>query len=201
MNRTMKTLLILLTFWMTFTLAVPAQDARGQSQPFLSVETDPATFAFGGYALHLRGAPAASSHWVFGLGAYAMNFPNLFVDVNPKNRDEGWEVRLQRGWGFFTEYYFDPRRRGWYVGGQLAAQRFHVRNEAAPDEKGRFTNVLIMGQAGYRWYPFASHTLYVQPWAGLGYTSPVSGDRRAGGERYDVAPIIPFLTVHLGYEF
>ena len=197
----MKPTLTLLTFWAFFTFFVPAHDARGQSKPVLSVETDPATFVFGGYAFHLRGAPAAASHWVFGLGAYAMNFPDLFVDLNPENRDEGWEVRLQRGWGFFAEYYFDPRRRGWYVGGQLATQRFHVRNEAAPGAKGRFTNVLIMGQAGYRWFPLGARTLYVQPWAGLGYTSPVSGDRRAGGERYDVAPILPFFTVHLGYEF
>jgi hypothetical protein len=165
-----------------------------------SLETDPSTFAFGGYAAHLRWQPSADSHWQFGAGAYAMDFPDLFVDINPDNADEGWDVRLDSGIGLFGEYYLKPGGKGWLLGAQLAIQRYSVENSELSANETAFSNLLLMPYAGYRWYPTDSG-LYLQPWAGLGVTGKISGSNDLGGDTYDVSPIIPFMTLHVGYTF
>jgi hypothetical protein len=43
--------------------------------------------------------------------------------------------------------------------------------------------------------------MYIKPWMGLGYTTKVSGDNSIDGKEYDIAPLVPFLTLHVGYTF
>jgi len=175
--------------------------AFAQGRTVYSLETDPSTFAFNGYALHLRIAPAASRHWVLGAGVYALDLPNAMVDLDAANRGQGWKVRLDHGLGLFAEYFFDPARKGWLVGTQLAVQQYRVTNSNSPGSSARFTNTLLMVHAGYRWYPGENRRWYVQPWMGVGYSNKISGQTTVGTRTYDVAPLMLFATVHIGYTF
>ena len=174
--------------------------ADGSEKTTFSIETDPATFLLEGYAAHLRISPAGLERWRFGLGAYSMKLPDVAVDMNPDNKDNGWDVQLRRGYGFFTEYYFNSEQSGWLLSGQVAAQSFRLKNDETGSEHADYTNLLLMAQGGYRWFPTAGK-VYVQPWMGLGYTTKVSGESKLGTQQFDIAPLLPFLTVHVGYQF
>lgn len=176
-------------------------NAFAEDKTTYAIETDPATFALGGHAAHLRVAPAGMDHWVFGIGTYALDIPDLMTDMNPANKGQGWQPRLDRGLGLFAEYFFDPARKGWFVGGQLAMQDFKLANSNTPGGQANFTNAVLMTHTGYRWYPKGNRKWYVQPWMGVGYTQTISGQTTVGAQTYDVAPIIPFATLHIGYEF
>jgi hypothetical protein len=39
------------------------------------------------------------------------------------------------------------------------------------------------------------------PWAGVGFTTQLSGVRRVGAREYNLFPLIPFATVHVGWQF
>ncbi|MGE0321069.1 MAG: hypothetical protein AB7K71_11730 [Polyangiaceae bacterium] len=179
-------------FALTAAAASPAEAA-----PSLHMETDPATFAFRGFAAHVRVVPE-ESHWSVGAGAYALDFPALLVDANPDNADEGWDVRLSLGLGAFVDYYLRTDTSGWFVGAQLAAQRFHYEREGFAGSAAS-TSLLAMPRVGYTWFPFDSG-LYLMPWFGIGATAPVAGDRQIGGEEYDVFPLIPYGALHLGWQ-
>ena len=174
--------------------------AFSQSRPVIMVETDPATFALKGYAAHLRVHPEFLGHWTVGAGAYSLDFPDLFINLNSRNKNRGWDVRLSQGFGLFTEYFFDRRDRGWFMGGQLAAQKFRIKNEATGAAASEFTTLLLMGRFGYRFF-LAGENFYLQPWLGIGYTTKISGSNRLGTKTYDIFPVIPFMTVHFGYSF
>lgn len=178
-----------------------ANGALAQGQTTYSIETDPATFVLNGYAAHVRVAPAALDHWVFGFGVYALDIPDVMVDMNSANKGQGWQPRLDQGLGLFAEYFFDPSRQGWFVGGQLALQDFRLANTNTPGTGANYTNALLMAHTGYRWYPRGKQSWYMQPWLGVGYTRTISGQTTVGTQTYDVAPIVPFATLHVGYEF
>ncbi len=175
------------------------QSEQQQKKTEISVEIDPATFGFKGYGIHLRIKPNNSEHLLIGIGAYAMDFPSVLVDFNNKNKDKGWNIRLNQGYGVFGEYHFSEVNKKWFVGGQLALQEYKIENETIVGSE-KFTNSLLMAYGGYTWQPF-DFGFYIKPWAGIGYTSKLSGTNTLGNSEYDIAPIMMFATLHFGYTF
>lgn len=193
---------LILTFAMTIALGsiVNAQENQSNDKTRFSIEIDPATFILDGYSVHLRVQPKNSNHLLIGAGVYAMDFPDLIVEFNPENKDEGWDVRLNQGYGLFGEYHFSEVNQKFFVGTQLSIQQYKIENE---NEVGteEFNNFLGMAYAGYTIKPFNSNSLYFKPWAGIGYTTKVSGETKIGDSEYDVAPVLMFATLHVGYTF
>ncbi|MCB9559189.1 MAG: hypothetical protein H6709_24305 [Kofleriaceae bacterium] len=178
-------------------LAVTAATRPAAADPAAMVETDPATFALGGFAAHLRVRPGPR-HLVVGAGAYALDLPALLVDARAANRDAGWQVRLTGAAGF-VDHYLAAAPRGWFVGVEVAVQRYRYRNDDVPGMEAATVDLLVMPRAGYQWRPFAAG-FYVLPWLGLGYAAEVAGDRRVGDREYAASPVVPYAAVHLGWE-
>lgn len=177
--------------------------ALAQSEPNRAsffIETDPSTFVFGGYAAHLRFKPADNKHLLFGFGTYALNFPKAMVNMNAENKNKGWKLRINTAYSFFGEYYFGAAGEKWYTGLQVGVQNFRLKNETAANNEVKYQNLLLMPSVGYSWAPFKS-SLYLKPWLGLGYTTKISGKNVLQGQTYDIAPIVPFFTLHVGYRF
>jgi hypothetical protein len=177
----------------------PLAPAPPETPTAVFVETDPATFVLGGFAVHARVRPAALPHWTLGAGAYALNMPSPMVDIDPANRGEGWSSRIDWAAGLFVDRYFRDDAEGLFVGMQLGWQRFRVARDEVAGE-ARFDDVLAMPRVGYTWRPFHAG-LYVMPWLGVGATARVDGDVKVGGDRYDVLPVVVFATVHAGWRF
>ncbi len=163
-----------------------------------SIEIDPATFGFKGYAFHLRFKPKNSEHAQLGLGVYAMDLPDVLVDLNKENKDKNWNARINKGFGLFGEYHFSEVNSKWFVGSQLAAQQFKIENKNLSGSQ-LFTNGLLMGYAGYTWK--VGQHFYIKPWAGIGYTTKLSGENVLDNLTYDIDPMMVFATLHLGYTF
>ncbi len=164
-----------------------------------SLEVDPITFAFKGYSLHVRVQPKKTDHLLIGLGIYAMNMPKALVNLNKLNRDKGWDVRINRGYSLFGEYHFNEVNRKWFVGSQIGIQEFKILIDHSVNTE-QFQNLLAMGYFGYTFTPFENN-FYIKPWAGLGYTTKLSGSQVLGEAQYNIAPITSFLTIHVGYTF
>ncbi len=195
----LKPVLKLLIFLSFFSVTVFAQDLENNNKTQFSIEIDPVTFVLDGYAFHLRMNPANSKHLLIGIGTYAMNMPKEIININSKNKDKGWDVRLNQGYGLFGEYHFTKVNRKWFIGSQISFQEYKIeKNNTIGNEK--FQNLLFMGYGGYTWQPF-NFDLYIKPWAGIGYTSKISGNNNLGVFNYDVSPITMFATLHIGYTF
>jgi hypothetical protein len=195
----MKHLIFLVLGFLAFTTTMNAQGFEKPDRNRISIEIDPATFAFGGYSAHLRIQPKGNQHLLLGLGTYAMDMPSFLVDLNAENKGENWDVRIRQAYGLFGEHHFSEVNRKWFIGAQAGVQAFRVEKESV-EGKGEFTNLLLMGYGGYTWKPF-DNPFYIKTWAGMGYTAKMSGENRLGKEEYDVSPITMFVTVHLGWSF
>lgn len=171
-----------------------------QSRTKFSLETDPSTFLLSGYSLHARIQPANCERWLIGAGTYGLRLPSMLVNINPDNRDEGWNTKIRNAVAMYGEYYFRGANQKWFIGEQAGVQNYHLANDYEGGNASRFSTMLLMTYAGYSWHPFHS-SLYVKPWAGLGYTRKISGSTVVGSQVYDVAPLFPFVTFHIGYEF
>ncbi|OJJ15611.1 hypothetical protein BKI52_37645 [marine bacterium AO1-C] len=171
-----------------------------QQKTRISLEIDPATFVFSGYSAHLRVQPANSKHLLLGVGVYSMQLPQLIVDLNLENKDKGWTSKIKLGYGLFGEYYFDKVNQKWFIGGQVSLQDYEIENTASTGQ-ATFTNLLLMSYGGYVWAPFKTNRLYLKPWAGIGYTTKVSGQAQIAEQTYDIAPLTMFMTLHVGYTF
>ena len=187
---------ILLSAFLLTTVTGFAQATEGQST--FSIEIDPATFAFKGYGFHLRYKPKNSDHFQFGIGTYAMDMPSALVDFNKENKGKNWQVRINQGYGLFGEYHFSEVNKKWFVGSQLAIQQFKLENDNI-DGNQLFTNGLLLGYGGYSW-KLGDHII-LKPWAGIGYTTKLSGEITLGNQTYDIDPMMIFAALHLGYSF
>ena len=179
--------------------AAIGQDDNPTRKTSFSLEVDPATFFFKGYGVHVRVQPRSMEHWTLGVGVYAMDMPSTLVDLNPENQNEGWEVRIDRGYGLFGEYHFLEVNQGWFVGTQASIQDFKVTHTEL-NESTNYSNWMLMGYGGYVFRPF-EHGLYFKPWGGVGVTDLMSGNSRVSDEKYDVLPVSMFATLHIGYTF
>lgn len=178
--------------------SIAAAGLKAQDRTTISIETDPSTFLFKGYAVHLRIKPAASYHYVLGAGVYALDLPNLMVDLNPLNKGKGWNVRINSAYSLFGEYYFEKANHNWFVGMQVGIQNYKNSNSNILDEESKYSNLLFMPSIGYVWQPF-EFPLYFKPWFGLGYTTKISGSNTIANSEYNISPLIPFVTLHIGY--
>ncbi|MGL1885318.1 MAG: hypothetical protein OCD76_02290 [Reichenbachiella sp.] len=179
------------------TTIITAQAQTDNTKTKWSVEIDPSTFMFKGYSAHLR--YSLTEHILLGAGAYAMDFPDVFVNMNAQNKNEGWKVRLSQGYGLFSEYYFQEVNQKWFLGAQVAYQEYQISKETN-STKSTYETILTMGYFGYSWQPF-DFNMYVKPWAGIGYSNQVNANTTLGDDTYDVSPITMFATLHIGYTF
>lgn len=194
-----KTILIAITMLLTNAVTFAQQNEDQVRKTKISVEIDPVTFGLNGYGIHLKVKPKNSEHLLIGIGIYAMDMPSVLIDFNKKNKGKDWNVRLNQGYGIFGEYHFSEVNKKWFVGTQVSMQEYKIENETITGSE-KFTNALLMAYGGYTWQPF-DFGLYIKPWAGIGYTSKLSGSNTLGHLKYDIEPITVFATLHLGYTF
>lgn len=175
-------------------------NSYSQEKTTVSIETDPSTFAFKGYAAHVRIKLKNSNHFVWGAGTYALDLPSMMVNMNSENKDKGWNVRINSAYSLFGEYYFKEANKKWFVGLQTGVQNYKISNDNIHDKESNYSNLLIMPSIGYNWQPF-KFPLYIKPWMGIGYTTKLSGSNKIDQSEYEISPLVPFLTVHVGYTF
>lgn len=163
-----------------------------------AIETDPATFALKGDSVHIKLSTPHHPEWRLGIGSYSLELPDSLVDANRSNKNQNWHAKIHRAYGVFAEYYFNPNQQGWFVGGQLSQQVFHVNK--SHQNTTEFTNSLYMINTGFKWQ-IKNTAFYVLPWAGIGYTHTYNNKSARQGAGYDVQPIAAFMTMHIGYAF
>ena len=195
----MKTTMLVILMAIIANGAFAQSETAKKEKTHVSLEIDPATFAFKGYSAHIRVQPKTSEHLLLGAGVYAMDMPATLVDMNKENADLDWKVRINLGTGLFTEYYFKEVNSKFFTGFQLSTQEFKIENESLSGSS-KYINALLMGYGGYALKPF-SFPLYFKFWGGLGYTSKIKGENVIEGKEYDIAPITFFGTLHIGYTF
>lgn len=185
---------------LTLALLVSAAAVAAETKlPEISVETDPSTFLFSGYAAHLRiRLPECESlrAWTLGVGTYGMDFPSVFRDMAIKDAPTGSELTLVNGTGVFIDRFLGEPGQGWFAGVQIAYQRYHLSDAQAAET---YDALLLMPRIGYQWE--LGHGFYALPWAGIGYVDPHGDSGQLGTQSYAVRQVLPFATVHLGYRF
>lgn len=166
----------------------------------LSVEIDPITFVLKGHSFYVRYQPMFTDRFVIGIGTYAMDLSEAIVDMNGNNRDKGWDVRIKGAFLVSAEFYAKEANNGWFIGERIGFQSMRVRNNTEVRGSSTFNNLFLTTYVGYNWHPFKG-SFFVKPWAGIGFREMVDGTSRVGGLNYDIGPLFPFFTVHLGYTF
>lgn len=187
---------------------------KNTSKSVWSVEIDPLVFtAFKGVGGHVMWKPKASKHFLFGLAAVtSLEMPKAMLNMDSKNKNQGWHYRVNQGFGLETEYYFEEVNKDWFVGLQLFTQEINLTNDNVPSVKEHRTNTgMAVATVGYKWYPLHKKgvNLYLKPWAGAGYSGVIHGaieseiidNTKVGDRQYHINPFVMFASVHLGYTF
>lgn len=194
MKLKIKTLVAISTLCANFFLV-----SHSNAENKFYIETDPATFLMKGDSFHIKYSSSSLPNWRFGVGTYSLEFPSALIDVNSENKNEGWDVEISRGVGFFSEYYFDEDLSGLMVGLQISEQKMHVFSSKI-NKSAEFKNAMVMGSVGYR-YNIEGTNFYLLPWAGFGYANTTDGKEERIASTYDQDPWLGFMTFHLGYSF
>ena len=179
--------------------SLSAQEAETSNKTKISVEIDPTTFILNGYGIHVRIQPKNSNHLLLGAGAYAMDVPDLLVDFSKDNKEQGWDVRLNQGYGLFGEYHFTEVNKKWFVGAQLAWQEYKIQKDYF-DGESKYSTMLLLATGGYTVQPF-EYPVYFKFWGGVGYTDKIDGENTIGNAEFSVEPILLFGALHIGYTF
>ena len=125
-----------------------------------SIEIDPIVpLVLHGYGAHYMFAPDESKHFVFGATIIAAaTMPSFVINTDPVNKNEGWHVRINQGFGLEGEYHFVNTTKGPFVGIQLFTQEINITNDNEPSVEKHRTNTGMSGLlAGYKVYVFGNH--------------------------------------------
>lgn len=185
---------ILAGFSLSLTLFTLPASAQGEG-PRLLLETDPATFAFAGYAAHVR-APLADSGLVAGFGTYGLKLPDFVAELDSRNQGRDFHVEIDKSYGLFLDYHFVGKPEGLFVGIQAALQRHRVTvgGDSAATEVGV---LLAMPRVGYLYHPFRDSGFYLLPWVGVGPTLEAYRTNEVASD-YPSLPVLAFGTLHVG---
>jgi len=174
-------------------------EGKGESDITVMVEVDPMPYVFSGYAAHVR-LGQKNSPWILTLGSYGLEFPDLLVDFNSKNRDEGWQSEIKNAYAVFGDYHFSGKPEGLFVGTQIAYQGFGLKRDSV-DQTQNNSVLLVMPRVDTLWKPFESN-FYILPWAGVGANLRLDNkDLTLGNDEFDVALAGAFVTMHMGWQF
>lgn len=196
---TIRSCAIVATLALTTSTAVVAHaEPPASSGVHVFLETDPATFALGGYAAHVRVALDAAPGWAFGVGVYGMDLPSFVPALHPDNEGEDWQLRINGAYGLFADYHFAGTPEGLFVGMQAALHRDNVsRGDAAVvTEVG---TLLLMPRLGYLWHPIDDVGLYLMPWVGVGGSLELYRSNEEASD-YTSLPLLVFGTLHVGWR-
>lgn len=176
-----------------------------------SVEIDPVVpVVLHGFGAHYMYTPKENGHFVFGATIIAAaNMPDFVINTDPLNKNEGWNVHINQGFGLEGEYYFQDARRGFFAGIQLFTQEINITNDNEPSIAKHRTNTgMSVLLAGCKFYLFGNH-FYLKPWGGIGHQQVINGafsdevipNTIVGNREYHLQPFSPFATIHIGYTF
>ena len=165
-----------------------------------SLETDPMPYFLNGYSVHTQVSFEKLSHWRFGMGGFYMEYPEFMINLEPDNKDKGWNVHMH-GMAFAVEYYLKRQTEGLFMGAAFLTGFFEVSNNNVSNEKINYTSFLPTFRIGYRWLPFKDNGFYILPWFGLGVTASKAPDTQVGSMEYVVNRVTPLVSLHVGYEF
>lgn len=215
-NRLLKTLVmqIILTFLLINIQNAHAQETSEKSiqKSTFSVEIDPVVPAvLHGFSGHFMWKPKKSKHLVYGLAIIAGGeLPSFIIGLNSKNKDMGWNYKINQGLGLEMEYYYKQANTSWFSGLQLFTQEINLTNDNVPSVDEHQTNIVMaVITSGYKWYPFKKEHFYFKPWVGIGFSSVLNGafsaevipNTNLGAYTYHISPITPYAALHLGYKF
>ena len=199
-NSRISKFIIVFTLLFSSFLSLRAQESEEVSNPAsYSIEVDLFAFLSNGYGTYFRYKPANTKHILLGVGAYGRDIPSALVDINKENKEEGWNVRLNQGYGIFLEYHLNRVHQGTFFGSQFNLQKYKIGKEAI-ENTVKYTTVGAMVYGGYSWQ-IASSNVYIKPWMGLGYSGKIDGVNVLEGEEYAISHLTPFATLHIGYSF
>ena len=167
----------------------------------LSAESDPSTFALGGFSAWLAAKPAGTHHVRVGAGAFGIDFPSFVVPYLNRSGEDGWDLRVRAAMGFAAYQLGD--RRGLYIGAYSGFLQAHHTRTDMPGVADRDV-ITVLPAIGYQWFPFDRGALagaYVEPWAGATVWFPVAGSSTVGTHTFKDPYVIPLAAVHVGYEW
>jgi hypothetical protein len=178
-----------------FAIALFVATARAGTR--VGADVDLNTVAELGGSLWVTAKPDATPRWRFGAGGFFTGVPSVFVDLDARNKGEGWTVR-PRGVLAFAEWYPDRSARGFYVGAYVGWVRIQYTRDAMAGVAA-VDHASFEPHVGYQWYPFASG-FYVQPWLGFAILPKTGGSSTVGDQTYAERPIVPLYGLNVGYE-
>jgi hypothetical protein len=177
--------------------AVPAAaDDPPDARWHYGIELDPLPFALGGYGGLVSVRP--DRRWKIGLSSYGVDYPNAFVTGD----DAGFHLHIKPSSVLMIDYSLtgDTPRGGWFVGGEVRQARIAYTHDDAPGMTTDVTHYELAVSGGYVWYPFEHTGLFLQAWGSVGHYVWSTGTPTVDGHTYHPAAIVPYATVHIGFE-
>jgi|GEM_PF-5563558 len=173
--------------------------AQNQSNGWIAIETDPVSTAFGAKTLSVLVEPTQLPQWSLFVNVVSADFPGWMDDfLNPKNKDKGFDSKIEIGGGIALDYFLKPERKGLYIG---LINLFFRNDITLNDAKDKILTHNVIPRAGYRWYPFTKTAFYLNPFLGVRYEYALGAAVRIENQEFTSAGIQPFATLHIGYHF
>jgi hypothetical protein len=160
------------------------------------LELDPIPFALGGYGGLLSVRP--DRRWKIGVSSFSTHSP----DALNTGDNAGFHLDIRPSGVVMVNYSLTTatRRGGWFVAGIAQLVRDRYTRDDAPGMAADVTHTELGVAGGYIWYPFEHSGLFLQAWGNVGHYVWTSGTPTVDGHTYEQAWLIPYATVHIGFE-
>ncbi len=145
-----------------------------------------------------------------------MEFPELLINLDKANADEGWSRRVDVAFALYLDYAFGSPGDGWHVGVALDLLSSTVGRDGFAQESS-FLSFEVLPRVGYRWFPMKYLTAamggdgprqdikglgpFLHPWLGVGPIFALENTPQIGEEAFEESTIQFVGTVHLGWTF
>jgi len=194
----MKTLFLLLFFFICIESNAQKDSTTTSLKNYLSFELDPAPFILGGYSFSLKFSAQKLSHFTFMGSVYSSKFPDRMMDKH--NSENGYRnMKINTSLAFFTDYFIKSDRSGFHFGPSVFLYSKTVESIYS-SEVTNFNSLYPNVRLGYVYRPFIKSGFYINPWFNLGKEFILDNNNSVEGKKFSTKSISYVVALHLGYQ-
>ena len=184
----MKTLFIVL-----FSFLAACLNAQDSLKTNFTAAIDVSPFSMGGYSFKAGIVPKSYSKTEVAIESFAMNIPDMVIDLNSKNANAGWNERVSNGLALYIDHKLGSKRSSFWAGVGFVYLNHDIDNDHV---SFNFQQMEYLARVNYKWYPFENSGFYVNPYMALAGRHKIGGDNGS----YALTPFLVIPSVYLSWE-
>lgn len=158
-----------------------------------TVAADISPYSFKGYSFKAGIIPKNLPKTEFALELFSMEIPELVINLNEQNADQGWSEKVNQGLALYYDRKLNSKRSSFWVGAGIV---YLNHSATKTNTQYDYQQLEYLARLNYKWFPFKKSNFYVNPYCAIAARHKVAGNNCD----YQLTHFLLIPSVYLSWE-